>query len=141
MIGLLKIIPGIIYMFIGAFSLVMAWKCLSAKKFLPFHEEASGEEWSKIGNNLQVVILALLKISGLGFTVISLLLMTFTILDFFHHDIYTAFVVPSISLVFCFGLFLINFNLYKKTKAGTPWKMALTVTFALTICLVLSAFC
>lgn len=50
----------------------MAQKSLRALEFLPFHEAAAGEPWNVIGDGLQAVIVALLRLSGLGFLIVGL---------------------------------------------------------------------
>jgi hypothetical protein len=135
----LKIIPLILYLAIGFLSLAMAIKTLLARKFLPFHEEAYGKNWESIEKNLQLVFLALLKISGLGFLVIALLLLSSSIYNYFNPNFYLQFVVPFIALLFSIGLFIFNYFLFKRTKAKTPWKNSLFVMMVIIICIILSS--
>jgi hypothetical protein len=58
----------------------MAYKSLFSKKFLPFHEQAAGKPWHTVEDGLQRVVLALMKVSGLGFLVVGLLLIIFPII-------------------------------------------------------------
>jgi ABC-type multidrug transport system permease subunit len=99
----------------------MAYKSIFSKKFLPFHEEAAGLSWDSIDKRLQNVIITILRISGLGFFIIFLFLSVFSIINYFKPDPLIKFSIPVISLIYCFGLFLFNFLLFKQTKARTPW--------------------
>ena len=69
-------------MLIGIICFVMAYKCIFAKEFLPFHQEAAGISWKEIDNTIQKVIITILRISGLGFLILFLLLTSFPIVNF-----------------------------------------------------------
>jgi len=116
-----NIISTLIYIFVGIICLLMAYKSIFSKKYLPFHEEAAGMSWDSIDKRLQNVIITILRISGLGFLIIFLFLSVFSIINYFKHDPLIKFSIPAISLIYCFGLFLFNFQLFRRTKAKTPW--------------------
>jgi hypothetical protein len=118
-------LPAALYFLVGLISLVMAFKSLSSTRFLPFHEAASGKSWDTLDKPLQGVIVALLRVGGLGFLVVGLLLLIFPIVNIYLHDPFAAFAIPGAALVYCIGLFGANFSLYKQTGAETPWKGAL----------------
>jgi hypothetical protein len=133
-----KIIPLCLYSFTGIVSLIMAYKSIFSTKFLPFHEQAAGKSWDSIDRGLQSVIIALMKVSGLGFLVIALLLMALPIVHYFKYDSLVQYVIPGISFLYCFGLFLVNYQLSVKTKAKTPWKGSLYATIFLEIGIIIS---
>jgi hypothetical protein len=135
----ITIIPSIIYFIIGVISMIMAVKSLSSRQFLPFHQKAYGKKWEDVDRNLQHVILALLKISGLGFLVVSILLLSYPIVCYLTPDPYIKYMIPATALIFCTGLFLINFDLYKKTEAETPWKNSLFVMIVMIISMLISS--
>jgi len=116
-----NLISTLIYFLVGIICLFMAYKSIFSKKFLPFHEEAAGTSWESIDARLQNVIITILRISGLGFLTIFLILAVFSIINYFKPDPVIKFSIPAISLIYCFGLFLFNFQLFKQTKAKTPW--------------------
>ena len=135
----LKILPLILYVAIGCVSLLMAIKSIFSRKFLPFHEEAYGKKWETIESNLQLVFLALLKISGLGFLVIALLLLSAPVFNYFKPNLYFQYFVPFIAFLFSLGLFIFNYFLAKRTNAKTPWKNSLVVMIVILICIFLSS--
>ena len=122
---ILKIIPIVLFMFVGVISMVMAFKNMFSKKFLPFHEKAVNRPWDEIDNPLKTVILTLLRLIGMGFLTISILLLIFPIMNYFNPNKFYKYSIPVVALIFCTGLFAINYSLYKKTKADTPWKGSL----------------
>lgn len=114
-----------LYFLVGLISLVMAFKSLSSTRFLPFHEAASGKSWDTLDKPLQGVVVALLRVGGLGFLVVGLLLLIFPIVNIYLQDRFTMLAVPAITLIYCCGLFWANYHLYKQTGASTPWKGSL----------------
>jgi hypothetical protein len=135
---LVKIVPLLLYILIGAISLIMAFISLFSRKFLPFHEAAYGKQWKEIEKNLQYVILALLRISGLGFLIVAILLLSAPIFNYFQPGFYIKYVIPVIALIVCTGLFIFNFILYRKTGVTTPWKNSILVMAVIIICIILS---
>ena len=133
-----EILSLVIYGFVGVISLIMATKSLFAKKYLVFHEKAASIEWTQIDKRLQYVILALLKISGLGFLVTALLLLIFPIVNYFVQDEFIRYSIPVLAFIFCSGLFIINFSLYKQSKSMTPWKGSLFALIAIITGIILS---
>ncbi|MGO9482844.1 MAG: hypothetical protein ACLP05_13825 [Candidatus Kryptoniota bacterium] len=70
-----KIIPVFLYMIVGVVSLTMAYKNLFSNRLIAFQEKAAGKSWNEIEKGLQSVIIALMRVSGLGFLVVALMLM------------------------------------------------------------------
>ena len=122
---IIDIIPILLYMIIGVISMVMAFKNLFSARFLPFHEKAANKQWDEIDTSLKLVILSLLRLSGLGFLIISILLLVFPIINYFNPIIFYIYSIPVIALIYSTGLFGINYLLYRKTNAETPWKGSL----------------
>ncbi len=137
---ILKIIPAALYILTGTVSMVMAVKSLLADKYLPFHEQAAGKHWNEIDPSLKPVILSLLRLGGLGFLVVSILLIVCTVVNYYVQNVFYRYAVPSIALIYCSGLAINNYMLYKSTKAGAPWKGSLYGALALTAGIALSIF-
>ena len=133
-----SIIPITLYFIVGIICLSMAYKSFFSKKYLPFHEKAAGKSWDNIDKPLQYVIITILRISGLGFLVIGLLLTIFPTINYFKPDIFVKYSIPIISFIYCFGLFVFNYYLHKKTKANTPWIASVIVMFIILISITIS---
>jgi hypothetical protein len=136
--GILSVVSTILYFITGIICLLMAIKTISSSRFLPFHEKASGLSWDEIDSQLQTVIVTTIRISGLGFLIIFLTLTILPILNWFVNDKIIKYYIPFISMVFCTGLFIFNYQLYRKTKAVTPWKGSLIAFIIIVISFVLS---
>jgi hypothetical protein len=122
---------AVIYIVVGIISMIMAYKSLFSGKFLPFHEKASNKLWEEIESPLQIVILTFMRLTGLGFLIVSILLLAFPVINYYCPNKIYEYFIPGLALVFCSGLFLINYSLYRKTKANTPWKGSLSAMIAL----------
>lgn len=133
-----KIISIFLFVLVGVISLNMALKSLFSKKFIPFHEIAADKSLEDLEKPLQSVILSLMRVSGLGFLVIALILIIFPIVNYFVQDDFVKFAIPGISLLFCLGLFQINYDLYKRTNAKTPWRNSLFAAIIIILGMILS---
>jgi len=116
-----SIVSVALYIVVGVICLTMAYKLFFSKKYLPFYEEAAGEPWDNLSKPLQYVILTILRISGLGFLVVGLLLIIFPCVNYFRPDTFVRYSIPVIAFIYCTGLFLFTYYLFKKTRANTPW--------------------
>lgn len=134
----LKTIPVLLYFIVGMISMVMAYKNLFSDKFLPFHEKAANKKWEEIDSSLKLVILTFMRLTGLGFLIVSILLLVLPIVNYFVQNKFYEYFIPVLALIFCFGLFLINFTLYRKAKANTPWRGSLYAVFALITGIIIS---
>jgi hypothetical protein len=121
---LLKFLPLALYFLVGLISLVMVFKSFS-DTYLPFHEQAAGKPWNEIDDRLKLVILFLLRLGGLGFLVIAILLLVFPVVTCFVPNRFYQLSIPVVALIYCTGLFVNNYWLYKNTQANTPWKGSL----------------
>jgi len=137
---MLKITPIALYFIVGAISMKMAFKNLFAAKFLPFHEKASVTPWNEIDNQLKAVILSLLRLSGMGFLITALLMLVFPIVNYFNPNTFSKYAIPVMALIYCSGLFAINYRLYNKTKAKTPWKGSLYALLIILLGIIISIF-
>jgi hypothetical protein len=134
----LRIIPVVLYLVVGMICSVMAFKCLGATRFLPFHEKAIGKQWDEIENSFKPVFLSLLRLVGLGFLIISILLIVFPAVTLAVPNAFDRYSIPGLALVYCAGLFLINYQLHKKTGVDTPWKGSLYALFVLIAGIIIS---
>jgi hypothetical protein len=135
-----KFLPILLYAIVGAISLIMAVKNLFSSRYLPFHENAAHKPWDDIDNPLKLVILMILRIAGLGFLIISVLLLIFPVINYFIPNNFYKYSIPVVALIFCTGLFVFNFFLHRKTKTDTPWKGSLYAMIAIITGIIISIF-
>jgi uncharacterized membrane-anchored protein len=125
-------------MIVGVISMVMAVKNLFSTKFLPFHEKAANKQWDEIDKAMKNLILVYLRLIGLGFLIISILLLVFPIINYFIPNDFYKYSIPIVALIFCTGLFVINYLLYKKSRTDTPWKGSIYSMIAILVGIIIS---
>jgi uncharacterized membrane protein YidH (DUF202 family) len=134
----IKTVPIILYFIVGVVSLVMAQKSLFSKGFISFHEEAAGMPLMKLDQSVQNVILGLMRTTGLGFLVVGMLLLVFPVINYFKSEKIIGLGIPIVCGVYCFGLFLANYQLHKKSGKETPWKGSLIAVVIIVVGIIIS---
>jgi hypothetical protein len=133
-----QIIASFLFFCIGIISLVMAYKNLFSRQYLPFHARASGLAWESLEKRLQAVIIVLMRITGLGFLITGLQLILSAIAYYFAPSPILLFAPPVAATVFCIGLSVSNYQLQKRTDVRTPWKGSLYSAITLAVGIVIS---
>jgi hypothetical protein len=105
---------------------------------LPFHEQASGASWEALDERLKLVVLAILRVSGLGFLVVAAYMLVLPPILLHSPSRLLVAMVPAPALAFTAGLFVVNYRLHRKTGAATPWKGSAAAALALAAGMVLS---
>lgn len=121
---------------VGVVALTMAWRGLTAKSLLPFHQAAAGRPWGESSPGAHSVATALTRSLGLGFLAAGLSLLISSVTAVAHQDVAT-YALAAIGLVFCAGLAVINRHLHIDTSVGTPWKQSLYAVAAIFVALAL----
>ncbi len=133
MVTVLRAIALIVCVLVGLVSLLMASKNLRAQKLLPFHEQALGKSWEELDEGSRLVISILMRLTGLGFAMVGLLLIILPIIAVVTGISFLGTTAALISFLYCLGLFVVNYRLYKTTGAKTPWQGAMYASIALVI--------
>ena len=68
----LKTISFICYGLVALLGFVFAFIYLSRSEFMPYHADAVGMDWNEVDTNMQVLIIALMRVSGGGWLATSL---------------------------------------------------------------------
>jgi len=134
MLRLVSIVP---YCSIGIVSYLMFYRTTFGGKLLPFQESAAGKHWEEIEPGLRAVLLALLRLSGLGFLVVGTLLIVFPVEGLVRGNTFDTLAAPAVALFYSVGLVLINHKLARATKAPTPWKRSLSAAALILVGIIL----
>jgi hypothetical protein len=137
---LVTLLPVVLYVSVGMICLVMAFKCLFSAKILPFHEKAAGKQWDEFEPPVKLVLLSFLRLSGLGFLIMAVLLMFCPIVNYCIPNMFYKYLIPFLALLFCVGLVINNYVLYRRTGADTPWKGSLYAMVVIVAGIVISLF-
>ena len=135
---ILNFIVVALYLSVGVISFKMAVNNLFAKEYLGFHKNVTKKSWSDVDRSMQFVIIFLMRLTGLGFLMTAILLTVFPIVNLFASSFIGTYLTPMVALVFCFGLFVNNYSLYKKSVVNTPWHASLIASGLILFGLLLS---
>src|SRR5450759_1584386 len=113
----LRVASAVLFGLVGVVALTMAWRGLTAKRLLPFHQAATGRPWAELSPGEKSVATALTRALGLGFLTAGLALLTAGVTALAHQDVATYALAAS-ALTFCSGLAVISRRLQLATYAG-----------------------
>ena len=119
---LARLLPPALSLLVGLVSLRMAVKGLSAKAWLPFHGAAAGTDWDSLTPRLRLLLLFMVRMAGLGFLVLFLLLATIPVYLARNPEPFVGLATFGIGTTYCIGLGVLTRWLHRETGAGTPWK-------------------
>ena len=134
-----EISAGTLLVLVAAVSAFMAKNTLTTRRMLPFHEDALLKKWDDLESNLKLIMMALTRFLGIGFLISTLCLLGSATLIIMKAS-YWQLLLITVPIIFNSALALINYALFKKTKAKTPWKESIIALFVIIIALLLAIF-
>jgi len=102
--------------------MALALRFLTAKAFFPYHQAASGLAWSEVPGGLQAVLLAVLRVGGLGLLVLALAQLAAAVALVTFGATLVAWLALLSSVVYWVGMFLVTFGVHRRSGANTPWR-------------------
>ena len=117
-------LTAVLSFLVGLVSPRMAVKGLSAKEWLPFHRTAAAVDWTSLPQRLRVLLLFLVRMTGLAFLVLVLLLMSVSILLPLSPEPFVDLAILGSGTAYCVGLGILTRWLRRETGADTPWRGA-----------------
>ena len=125
MTQLLKWTPLVLCEIVSVIAFIMAGKNLLSHRLLPFHEQAAGIGWDKVDERMRALLIALMRVSGVGFLAVGIAMATLPIYAAIEGNKMGLWLASAIGFVYCSGLFAANFRLRQRTGTETPWKGSL----------------
>lgn len=98
---------------------------LMRNQFLPYHRQAIGLSWSQLDPNLQVLILALMRVAGTGLVVTGLMMLLLLLIPWQAGKTWSIYAIPTISFGACLGSFYATFLVKTKTAGAPPLKLSI----------------
>jgi hypothetical protein len=128
----LTLISFISYSCVALVSILFGLIYLLRNQFMPYHAEALSLSWSELEENMQVLILALMRAVGGGFLATGLAILVLLIIPFKTGNTWSIYTIPAISL--CISIGTLYATLLVKTKTpGKPPIVLSILALALTI--------
>jgi hypothetical protein len=117
----------VIFLLVGLVTFGLGIKFLTSKSFFPYHSQAVKKEWSEIDPPLQILILALMRMIGLGTTSLSLLLVLFTLFGITNHPLAQSLFIPGIVFFYWVGVVIVTRWVHRSSGATTPWRESISI--------------
>jgi hypothetical protein len=134
----LRLLSLALSLLVSLVSLLMAVKGLAAREWLPFHEAAAGVGWQSLAPRVQRLLVFLVRLAGLGFLALFLLLAAVPTYLCWHPDRFLGLASLGVGAVYCIGLGVLAHRLHHETGARTPWKKSFLAAGALALAALLS---
>jgi hypothetical protein len=106
------------YSIVGIASLIMGLIYLLSKKFTNYHAQAVNKKWDEIDEKVRIVMLALLKLGGVGFFITGISMIG--VLDILYKNFIGFLVATVIGLFFWISSLIITARIKYLTKANSP---------------------
>jgi hypothetical protein len=135
-----KIICTIIYWITAITGFVFAALYLFRPEFMPYHEVAVGRPWTEVSKEYQVLILALMRVSGGGYLATSIGILLLLIIPFRNGKYWPYLGIPAIGLSALIPTLIATLNVKEYSPATPPYLLAVALIVLLIITIVLSLF-
>lgn len=121
---LLKIVIMISYQIVALLGLGFAYMYLFRGEFMPYHSIAVGRSWAEVDPAMQVLILALMRVSGGGWLALSFALVFFSILTYRRNNIKLDFAGLVIGWAILIPTLYATLYVRANSPADPPWYAA-----------------
>lgn len=126
------LISSICYGTVASISLVFGIIYLTRSQFMPYHSLALGKPWSEVEPNIQILILALMRVAGAGFIATAIAVTIILCFPFKAGEQWAIYGLFSICACTSVGSSYATFLVQNQTPGNPPFKLSLG-TIILTI--------
>ena len=95
--------------------------CLSASKFLPYHQEIAGVSWERMEAGVQTLLLSFCKMDGALMLTTAALMAALSFILFRRGEEWARWLTSSVGLLVLIPAALVSLSLAISTGAATPW--------------------
>jgi hypothetical protein len=134
----LKIIIITCYLLVAAAGFMFFYQYLFRGEFMPYHSVAVGMEWDEVARPFQVLILALMRVSGGGWLAVSVGLVIFSVLSYKNSRLRTDLAASLLGWSVLGPTLYATLFVKANSPANPPWYIAVIAIAVLTISLVLA---
>ncbi len=112
-----------------AFGLIYLFR----SEFMPYHAVAVGKSWAEVEPAFQILILALMKVTGGGFLASAFAIGIFLFKAFRKGQRWSFWAIPITGLIASLSSLYVTINVTVNTPASPPWIAAALGTILLTV--------
>ena len=113
---------------------------LLRSEFMPYHAVAVGKSWTEVDPAFQILILALMKVTGGGFLASAFAIGIFLFKALRKRQRWSFWAIPVTGLIASLSSLYVTINVAVNTPASPPWIAAAMGTILLTVGFVFSIF-
>ena len=128
----LSLISFISYSCVAVVLIVFGLIYLTKKQFMPYHAQALSLSWSELSENMQVLIIALMRATGGGLLAAGLAIFILLIIPFRAGDTWSIYAIFAIALSTSLGALYATLLVKTKTP-GTPPVFLCLLALVLTV--------
>lgn len=107
-------------------------------EFLPYHAVAIGQAWPEVKPEVQVLILALMRVVGASNLAVAFIGAVILIIPFRQGSVWARWAFPVMGLIAASGSFYATWYVQSNTGAATPWQIVLVAITLVALGLVFS---
>jgi hypothetical protein len=133
-----RIFSIIVFILTAVAGLVFAALYLLRPEFMPYHEVALGTQWTDLEPAIQVLILALMRVSGGAFLTTSIALTFLMLVPLRNGKFWPYYAIPIIGLATLVPSMIATFSVKLNTPANPPYLIAAILSGLLLIVFVLA---
>jgi len=106
---------------------------LLSSEFMPYHAAAIGKSWTEVDPAFQILILALMKVTGGGFLASAFAIVILLFKAFRRGQRWSFWAIPITALIVSLSSLYVTINVALNTPASPPWMAAALGTILVTV--------
>jgi hypothetical protein len=126
------------YLLVAAAGFMFFYQYLFRGEFMPYHAVAVGMEWDEVARPFQVLILALMKVSGGGWLAVSVGLVIFSVLSYKNNRFRTDLAASLLGWAVLGPTLYATLFVRANSPATPPWYIAAIAIGVLIVSLILA---
>ena len=123
----LNVSGGVLFSYAAVGSFFAGIRLLTSRTFLPFHQQAVGVPWGEIPERVRLLILALMRVAGIGAVLTGALCVLDCFPSIFCIDRHLAVGVGVGTVIYWFVIYSITLYVHRRTNADTPFRASFSV--------------
>ena len=104
---------------------------LLSSQIMPYHLQVIGRSWNDLDPRLQMMLLGLLRLGGIGQLSTGIALGILTLLPFRSGQRWAYWAIPVVGFIYCAYITYSASDLHSSTQAATPWKEVMILSLVL----------
>jgi hypothetical protein len=121
------------YLLVTLMLVIFALVYLFRSEFMPYHAVAIGQNWREVEPPIQILIMALMKVTGGGWLAVALAIGIMLFIPFRNGMRWAYFAIPVIGLTTSLTTLFVTLYVTFNTPATPPWTSAAIATLLLVV--------